>query len=77
MNSDILLTYCFHATYFAFLTEHFYIQSFVLPNSEQVDGNTIVCTFGRTARRSNVSDYVYRRHEQGLKCSCLTDKKKL
>ena len=43
-------------------------------NSEQVDGNTIVCTLRRAARRSNVSDYVYRRHQQGLKCSCLTDK---
>ena len=29
---------------------------------------------GGAARRSNVSDYVYRRHQQGLKCSCLTDK---
>ena len=27
--------------------------------SEQVDGNTIVCTLGRAARQSNVSDYVY------------------
>ena len=43
-------------------------------NSEQVDENTIVCTLGRAARRSNVSDYVYRIHQQGLKCSCLTDK---
>ena len=35
---------------------------------------TLVCTLGRTARRSNVSDYVYRIHQPGLKCSCLTDK---
>ena len=34
----------------------------------------LVCTLGRTARRSDVSDYVYRIHQQGLKCSCLTDK---
>ena len=43
-------------------------------HSEQVGGNTVVCTLGRAARRSNVSDYVYRRHQHGLKCSCLTDK---
>ena len=30
--------------------------------------------WGRAARRSDVSDYVYRRHQQGLKCSSLTDK---
>ena len=29
---------------------------------------------GRTARWGNISDYVYRIHQQGLKCSCLTDK---
>ena len=43
-------------------------------NSKGVDGNTVVCTLGRAARRSNGSDYVYRRHQQRLKCSCLTDK---
>ena len=75
MNSDILLTVCFNARYFVFLTVHFFIfkRLFYL-NSEQVDGNTVVCTLGRAARRSNVSDYVYRRHQQGLKWSCLTDK---
>ena len=35
-------------------------------NSEQVDGDTIVSTLGRAARWSNVLDYVYRRHQQGL-----------
>ena len=75
MNSDMLLTVCFHATYFVFLTEHFFIfKGLFYLSSEQVDGNTIVSTLGSTARWSNVSDYEYRRHQQGLKCSCLTDK---
>ena len=75
MNSDILLTACFRVTYFVFLTVHFFIfKGLFYLNSEQVDENTIVCTLGRAARRSNVSDYVYRIHQQGLKCSCLTDK---
>ena len=74
MNSDILLTVCFNARYFVFLTGHFIFKGLFYLNSEQVDGNTVVCTLGRAARRSNVSDYVYRRHQQGLKCSCLTDK---
>ena len=29
---------------------------------------------GRAARWSYGSDYVYRRHQQRLKCSCLTEK---
>ena len=52
----------------------FIIKGLFYLNSEQVDGNTVVCTLGRAARRSNFSHYVYRRHQQGLKCSCLTDK---
>ena len=52
-----------------------YLMLFFYLNSEQVDGNTVVCTLGRAARRSNVSDYVYRIHQRGLlKCSCLIDK---
>ena len=74
MNSDILLTVCFNARYFVFLTYIFIFKGLFYLNSEQVDGNTVVCLLGRAARRSNVSDYVYRRHQQGLKCSCLTDK---
>ena len=68
MNSDILLTVCFNARYFVFFDSTFFIfKGLFYLNSEQVDGNTVVCTLGRAARRSNVSDYVYRRHQQGLK----------
>ena len=40
----------------------------------QVGGNTIVDTLWRAARQSNVSDYVYRRHQYGLKYSRFPDK---
>ena len=58
MNSDILLTVCFHVIYFVFLTVYFNIKDLFYLNSEQVDQNTIVSTLGRAARWSNVSDYV-------------------
>ena len=74
MDCDILHTVCFHARYFVFLTVYFIFEGLFYLHSEQVDGNTVVCTLGKAARRSNVSDYVYRRHQQGLTCSCLTDK---
>ena len=38
-------------------------STFLYLKVEQVDGNTIVCTLGRASRQSNVSDYVYRRHQ--------------
>ena len=57
MNSEILLTVCFNARYFVFLQYIFIFKGLFYLNSEQVDGNTVVCTLGRAARRSNVSDY--------------------
>ena len=74
MNSDILLTVCFHATYLSFGQYIFIFKGLFDLNSEQVDGKTIVSTLGRAGRWSNVSDHVYTSHQQGLKCSCLTDK---
>ena len=59
MNSDILLTVCFNARYFVFLTVHFYIKvCFTLILNKLME--TPFLSLGRAARRSNVSDYVGR-----------------
>ena len=50
MNSDILLTVCFNARYFVFLTVHFILKGLLYLNSERVDGNTVVCTFGEGSK---------------------------
>ena len=75
MNSDILLTVCFNARYFVLFDSTFLYLNvcFTLILNELME-TPLFTYLGRTARRSNGSDYVYRRHQQRLKCSCLTDK---
>ena len=66
MNSDIQLSVFFRATYLSFWPYLFIFKCLLYFNSKQVAENTIVGSLGRTARRSNVSDYEHRRHQHGL-----------
>ena len=74
MDSAILLTVCFHGRYFDFDSTFLYVKVYFTLILNKLVETPLFCILGRAARRSNVSDYVYRRHQQGLKCSCLTDK---